>query len=86
VCVYNIYIYIYIYILRVFDNRMMRRIIGPKRDKVTRECRKLHNETLNYTYCSPNTIRVIKSRIEMGGACNAYGGEETRVQGYGRDT
>ena len=42
---------------------MLRRIFGPKRDEVTREWRKLHNEELNDLYCSPNIIRVIKSKI-----------------------
>ena len=40
----------------------MRRIFGPKRDKVTREWRKLHNEELNDLYSLPNIVRVIKSR------------------------
>ena len=40
----------------------MRRIFGPKRDEVTGEWRKLHNEELNELYCSPNIVRVIKSR------------------------
>ena len=48
--------------LRVFENRVLRRIIGPKRDEVTGEWRKLHNEELNDMYCSPNIVRVIKSR------------------------
>ena len=48
--------------LRVFENRVLRRIFGPKRDGVTGEWRKLHNEELNDLYCSPNTFRVIKSR------------------------
>jgi len=48
--------------LRVFVNRMLRRIFGPKRDQVTRECRKVHNEELNDLYSSPNYVRVIKSR------------------------
>ena len=48
--------------LRVFENRVLRRIFGPKRDGVTGEWRKLHNEELNYLYCSPNIVRVIKSR------------------------
>jgi hypothetical protein len=48
--------------LRVFENRVLRRIFGPKRDEVTRECRKLHNEELRNLYSSPNIIRTIKSR------------------------
>jgi len=46
----------------VFQNKVLRRIFGPKRDKVTGEWRKLHNEELNDLYSSPNTVRVIKSR------------------------
>jgi len=48
--------------LMVFDNRVLRRIFGPKRAGVTREYRKLHNEELNGLYSSPNIFRVIKSR------------------------
>ena len=48
--------------LRVFENRVLRRIFGPKRNEVTGEWRKLHNEELNDLYCSPNIIRVIKLR------------------------
>jgi len=48
--------------LRVFENRVLRRIFGPKRDEVTGEWRKLHNEELNDLYSSPIIIRVIKSR------------------------
>ena len=48
--------------LSVFENRVLRRVFGPKRDEVTGEWRKLHNEELNDLYCSPNTVRVIKSR------------------------
>jgi len=44
--------------LRVFENRVLRRIFGPKRDKVTGEWRKLHNEKLNDLYSSPNIVRV----------------------------
>jgi len=46
--------------LRAFENRGLRRIFGPKRDEVTGEWRKLHNEELNDLYCSPNIVRVIK--------------------------
>jgi hypothetical protein len=48
--------------LRVFENRVLRRTFGPKRDEVTGEWRKLHNEVLNDLYCSPCIIRVIKTR------------------------
>jgi len=42
--------------LRVFENRVLRSIFGPKWDEVTRECRKLHNEDLNHMYSSPNVF------------------------------
>jgi hypothetical protein len=48
--------------LRVFENRVLRRIFEPKRDEATGEWRRLHNEELNDLYSSPNIIRVIKSR------------------------
>ena len=48
--------------LRVSENRVLRRVFGPKRDGVTGEWRKLHNEELNDLYCSPNIVRGIKSR------------------------
>jgi hypothetical protein len=46
----------------VFENRVLRRIFGPKKNEVTVEWRKLHNEDLNDLYPSPNIFRVIKSR------------------------
>ena len=48
--------------LKVFENSVLRRIFGPKRDEVTGEWRKLQNEELNNLYSSPNIVRVIKSR------------------------
>jgi hypothetical protein len=48
--------------LSVFENRVLRRKFGPRRDDVTREYRKLHNEELNDLYSSPNFVRVVKSR------------------------
>jgi hypothetical protein len=48
--------------LRVFDNSVLRRIFGPKRDEVTGEWRKLHHKKLNDLYSSPNIVRVKKSR------------------------
>jgi len=53
--------------LRVFENRALRRVFGPKRDKVTRERRKLHSEELSHLYTLPNIVRVVKSR-SMGWA------------------
>ena len=47
--------------LKVFENRVLRGIFGPKRDEVTREWRKLHNEELSGLYSSPNIVREIKS-------------------------
>jgi hypothetical protein len=48
--------------LGVFENRVLRRIFGPKRDEVTGELRKLHNEKLKNLYSPSNIVRVIKSR------------------------
>ena len=53
--------------LRVSENRVVRRIFGTKRDEVTGQWRKLHNEKLNDLYSSPNIVRAIKSR-RMGRA------------------
>jgi hypothetical protein len=49
--------------LRVFVNRVLRRIFGPKREEVTWEWRKLHNEELNDLYSTSNTVRAINSRV-----------------------
>ena len=48
--------------LRVFENRVSRRVFGPKRDEVTGEWRKLHNVELSDLYSLPNIVRVVKSR------------------------
>jgi hypothetical protein len=48
--------------LRVFENRVLRRIFGPKRDEVTGGWRKLHNEELHGLYSSPSIVKVIKAR------------------------
>jgi hypothetical protein len=49
--------------LRVFENRVLRRVFGPKRDEVIGNWRKLHNEEPNDLYSLPNIVRVVKSRI-----------------------
>jgi len=60
--------------LRVFENRVLKRIFGPKKDKVTGKWRKLHNEELKDLYSSRNTVPVIKSRMRWVG-CVACRGE-----------
>jgi hypothetical protein len=60
----------------VFENRVLRRIFGAKRDEVTGEWRRLHSEELNDLYSSPNIIRVIKSRTMRWGGCVARMGEK----------
>jgi hypothetical protein len=70
--------------LRIFENKVLRRIFGPKRDEVTGEWRRLRNKEL-YALCSSlNIIRVIKSRILVWAAHIAYiRGEERSVQCFG---
>jgi len=65
--------------LRVFENRVFRRIFAPNRDEVTREWRKLHNEKLNDLYSSPNMVRVIKSRRKRWAGHVAHMGEREGV-------
>jgi len=62
--------------LRVFENMVLRRIFGPRRDEVTRKWRRLYNEELNDLYCSPNIVRVIKSRRMRWAGHVARMGEE----------
>jgi hypothetical protein len=59
--------------LRVFENRVLRRIVGPKRDEVTGEWGKLHNEELSDLYSSPNIVWMQIEKNEMGRACGTYG-------------
>ena len=68
--------------MRVFENRVLRRIFGPRRNKVTGEWRRLHNKELYVLYSSPNIIRVIKSRRMRWRTCGTYWGEERYIQEF----
>jgi hypothetical protein len=65
--------------LTVFENRVLRRIFGPKRDEVMGEWRKLHNEELHNLYSSPDIIRQVKSRRMRWVGHVARMGEERKV-------
>jgi hypothetical protein len=71
--------------LKVFENRVLRRVFGPKRDEVTGEWRKLHNGELNDLYSSHIIVRVVKSRrIEKAGHVARM--EERPIQSFGGET
>jgi hypothetical protein len=61
--------------LRILENRVLRRIFGPKRNEVIGEWRRLHKKELYVLYSSPNIIRVIKSKRQIGVIYSTYGGE-----------
>jgi hypothetical protein len=64
----------------VFENRVLKRLFGPKRNEMTGEWRKLHNEELRDLYSSPSIIRIIKSRrMRWAGLVSRMGGEEERL-------
>ena len=65
--------------LRLFENMVLRRIFGPRRDEVTGEWSRLHNEELNGLYSSPNIVRVIKSRRMRWAGHVARMGEERGI-------
>jgi hypothetical protein len=65
--------------LRVFENRVLRRVFGPKKDEVMGEWRKLHNEELHNLYSSPDIIRHIKSRRMRWAGHVAHMGEERKL-------
>jgi len=73
--------------LRTFENRVLGRIFGPKRDEVIGEWRKLHNKELNVLYSSSNSVYFIKSRrMRWAGHIACMGERERRVQGFGGET
>ena len=72
--------------LRVSENTVLRGIFGPKRDEATGEWRKLHNEELNDLYCSPNIVRVIKSRRMRWAERVARMGREETYTVFGGET
>jgi hypothetical protein len=70
--------------LRVFENRVLRRIFGPKRDEVTGGWRKLQNEELHGLYSSPSIVRVIKARrMRWARHVATRGGGEGCIQHFG---
>jgi hypothetical protein len=70
--------------LRMFENKVLGKIFGPKKDEVTVEWRKLYNEELNDLHCSPNIIRVIMK--EMGKAWRTHWRQEMHIRGFGGGT
>ena len=71
----------------MFENRVLRRIFGPKRDEVTGEWRKLHNEKLNDLHSSPSSVWVIKCRrMRWAGHVARMGERERCIQGFGGET
>jgi hypothetical protein len=70
--------------LRVLENRVLKRIFGPKREEVAGGWRRLHNEKLHKLYASPNIIRVRKIKEnEMDRTCNTHGKDEKCVLNFG---
>jgi len=73
--------------LRVFENRVLRRVFGPKRDEVTGEWRKLHDVEFSDLYCLPNIVRVVKwRRMRWAGHVARIGEGRGCVQGSGGET
>jgi hypothetical protein len=70
------------HMLRVLEDRVLKKIFGPKRGDVTGEWRRLHNKELHDLYCLPHIIWVIKKK-EMG---SAFGGKRRCIQDFGRET
>jgi hypothetical protein len=71
--------------LRLFENRVLRKIFGPTRDELTGEWRRLHSEGLYDLYSSPESVGVMKSRGVVWAGC-VSGIEEWYIQGFGGET
>jgi hypothetical protein len=73
--------------VRVFENRVLRGIFGPKRDEVIGVRRQLHNDELHDLYSSPTFVGVIKpTKMRWAGHVARMGGGESRVNGFGGET
>jgi hypothetical protein len=72
--------------MRLFENSFLRRIFGPKMEEVAGSWRTLHNEEIRHLYPSPNIIRMIKIKDEMGGACSTHKGYDKCKQNPGPKT
>ena len=72
--------------LRVLENRVLRRIFGPKKNEITNVCRRLRSEELNDLYCSSNIVPMIRSKRMRWAGRVARVGEERCIQGFGGET
>ena len=75
--------------LKVFNNRVLRKMFGPKRDKVAGKWKRLHSEKLYHLYSlllNKYYKGVKLKKREMDGACGTYGGQESCIQGFGGET
>jgi hypothetical protein len=72
--------------VRVFENRVLRRIFGPKRDEIIGGWKKLHNKELHNFYSPPVMRTMTVKEGEIGGACSTCRRKEDCVQGFGKKT